>query len=145
MALRGLRLMPTFLLSLLPHLRKALPYILLSVALIGGYWWQARYHYGRGVEATESRWEAKWAKAEAEARARAEALDAAYRASEADRARLAALVRNLPPPPPPRTLIREVPTDAPVNSCPRLSPAFRLRWNADPADPGTGAAGLVSE
>ena len=94
--------MPPFLLAMLPGLRKALPYILLSVAIIAGYWWQARYHYGRGVEATETAWQAKWSKAEAEAKARAEALDAAYRASEADRARLAALVRNLPPAPPPR-------------------------------------------
>ena len=137
--------MPPFLLAMLPGLRKALPYILLSVAIIAGYWWQARYHYGRGVEATETAWQAKWSKPEAEAKARAEALDAAYRASEADRARLAALVRNLPPPPPPRTLIREVPTDAPVTSCPRLSSQFRVFYNADPADAGARAAPLVSE
>ena len=132
-------------LLILNKLRPALPYILLSVALIAGVWGFHRWSYGKGVEATETRWEAKWAKAEAEARARTQAADEAYRALQGERDRLAAVVRNLPPPPPPRTLIREVPTDAPVTSCPRLSPSFRLRWNSDPAAAPEGAAPPLSQ
>ena len=64
--------------------------------------------------------------------------DAAYAAlqGERDKAKAAYIALLNRPPAAPRTLIREVPTDAPAATCPRLSPDFRVRYNAaaDAAD-----------
>ena len=61
----------------------ALPWIVLSAVLIGSYWWQARYHYGRGEDAGAARVQAAWDDAD---RARAAAL-AAYRKTLDDEAK----------------------------------------------------------
>ena len=64
--------------------------------------------------------------------------DAAYAAlqGERDKAKAEYLALLNRPQAAPRTLIREVPTDAPAATCPRLSPDFRMRYNsaADAAD-----------
>lgn len=36
------------------RLAPALPWVILAVAILGAYWWQARYHYNRGYEKGEA-------------------------------------------------------------------------------------------
>lgn len=121
--------MPAWLLAYLPGLRKALPYVLLSVALIGGYWWQARYHYHRGEAAVEAR----YAAALAEAAARQESTHNAYLLVAGSLQAKVAAIRNLPPPPPPETLVKEVIREVPVGGecrCPGFADDFGSVWNA---------------
>ncbi len=83
---------------------------------------------------------AEWDEAISFANREIAAKDAAYQALQSERDKVALEVQDLRnrPLPAPRTLIREVPTDAPVSTCPRLSPDFLREYNAraDAADPG---------
>ena len=91
-------------------------------------------HYNDGI-ADEK---VLWAKSIEAANAKVRKQDADYLALQRERDKAKAEIEALRnrPPAAPRTLIREVPTDAPAATCPRLSPDFRMRYNAasDAAD-----------
>lgn len=111
-------------------------------ALLGGTYAKGR---ANGVRAAEARCEAKFAQAEEKAMLAIREAEERYMEEHRQRLELLEAARTLPDPPPPRTLIREVPVDAPVLTCPKLSSTFRVSFNADPAATGTPATELVSE
>lgn len=131
--------MTALLLRYWPHLVA----VLAVVAVLGGTYVKGR---SAGQEAAQAQCSERFDAARAAAEQRLEEAQAAYEAERAERVRLAARLRNLPPPPEPRTLVREVPVNATVTTCPRLSPDFRMHFNAPPvADAGATPTGLVSE
>ena len=120
------------LLSILWQYRKWIGYGLAVLAILAMFlsYRHSLIKMGREQGRAEIRilWDESIAKANREILAR----DAAYQALQSERDKVALEVQELlnRPPPAPRTLIREVPTDAPVTTCPRLSPQFLQEYNA---------------
>lgn len=91
-----------------------------------------------GVIEGSAKVQAQWDKAVEAANRETARRDSEYQALQGERDKVALEVQALlnRPLPAPRLLIREVPTDAPVSSCPRLGPDFLRLYNAaaDAAD-----------
>lgn len=67
----------------------ALPWVVLAAVLLGGYWWQARWHYSRGEAAGAAEVQQAWDRDAAERQAALEAYRQAVAAREAEQARIA--------------------------------------------------------
>ena len=91
-----------------------------------------------GVKLGREQVRKEWAYSISVANGEIEKKNKAYAALQGERDKAKAEVEDLrnQPLPAPKTLIREVPTSAPVSSCPRLSPDFLHSYNAlaDAAD-----------